>query len=96
MQRKSSRGYIEEELKATNDLSKEKNFGFINFCWRLFKLALILVIIFTFIDKIRHKGYITQAVNFFNEYDIGCKPCNLTCFLFLKKTKINEPKSNGF
>ena len=96
MQRKSSRGCIEEEPKVNNDLSKEKVFDFINLCWRIFKLALILVIIFPFVDKIRHKGYNTQAVNFFNEYDIGCKPCNSTCDLFLNKTKIDEPKSNGF
>ena len=63
MQRKSSRGCIEEEPKVNNDLSKEKVFDFINLCWRIFKLALILVIIFPFIDKIRHKGYITQAIN---------------------------------
>jgi len=96
MQRKSSRGCIEEEPKVNNDLSKEKVFDFINLCWRIFKLALILVIIFPFIDKIRHKGYINQAVNFFNDYDIGCKPCNSTCDLFLNKTKIDEPKNNGF
>jgi len=96
MQRKSSRGCIEEEPKVNNDLSKEKVFDFINLCWRIFKLALILVIIFPFVDKIRHKGYITQAVNFFNEYDIGCKICNSTRDLFLNKRKIDEPKNNGF
>jgi len=97
MQRKSSRGCIEEEPKAaTNDLSKEKVVDFINICWRVVKVVLILVVIFPFIDKIRHKGYINQAVNFFNEYDIGCKPCNSTCDLFLNKMKIDEPKSNGF
>ena len=74
MQRKSSRGCIEEEPKVTNDLSKEKVVDFINICWRVVKVVLILVVIFPFIDKIRHKGYINQAVNFFNEYDIGCKP----------------------
>ena len=96
MQRKSSRGCIEEDPKATNDLSKEKVFDFINLCWRLVKLVVILVIIFPFIDKIRHKGYITQAVNFFNDYDIGCKPCNSTCDLLLNKTKINEQSLTGF
>ena len=96
MQRKSLRGCIEEEPKVTNDLSKEKVVDFINICWRVVKVVLILLVIFPFIDKIRHKGYINQAVNFFNEYDIGCKPCNSTCDLLLNKTKIDEPKSNGF
>ena len=57
MQRKSSRGCIEEEPKAaTNDLSKEKVVDFMNICWRVVKVVLILLVIFLLLIRLDIKA----------------------------------------
>jgi hypothetical protein len=47
----------------------------LNTLWIILKVGIVLLIVFPFLDKLRHKDYITKTLNFINEYDIGCKPC---------------------
>ena len=82
MQRRTTKGNInpdEEEtvVKPTGskDNSKEQLLTLVSILQMGVKIVIILFVVFPFIDKIRHKDYFSRAINFINEYDIGCKPC---------------------
>lgn len=98
MQRRSGRTNIDEEegcvsvKTTTKEISKDQLLSLMNILWTVVKVVLILFVIFPFIDKIRHKDLFSKAVNFINEYDIGCKPC--IC-VGLNRTRIEEEKDKG-
>ena len=98
MQRQTTKGNInpdEEETvvkpTGTKDLSKEQFLSFVSILWTGVKIVLILFVVFPFIDKIRHKDYFSRAINFINEYDIGCKPC--ICPIMFNRTLIRTINS---
>ena len=47
----------------------------LGFVWLGLKILVVVIIVFPFIDKLRHKDLFGKAINLVNEYDIGCKPC---------------------
>ena len=100
MQRRGSRGNInpdeDEPIKAVKekekDYTKDQVMSFVNILWLGLKIILILFVVFPFIDKIRHKDYFSKAINFINDYDIGCKPC--ICANGLNRTMTNEEEKD--
>ena len=49
----------------------------INYIWLILKVAIIFVLLFPFIDKIRQKNYLEKFSGYVNDFDFGCKQC--TC-----------------
>jgi hypothetical protein len=103
--KKQTRGNIanncpdeEEDPKVFDkEISKDQIMSLVNVLWTVIKIALILFVIFPFIDKIRHKDYFSRAVNFINEYDIGCKPCICSDILNRTSNRSDDDKyKTGF
>ena len=72
--------YPEEEYhqtyapKSRDPVSFNFNIVF-NYVWTIAKVALIIVILGPFIDKLRQKEFLSKGLEFINQIDIGCPRC---------------------
>jgi len=86
----------DEEDVSTIKAKKEMNELF-KLVWIVVKITVIIILIFPFLDKLRHKNLLTKFTDLVSEYDIGCSPCYCNC----NNTQGNitqlhqEPKMSG-
>jgi hypothetical protein len=86
----------EEEEEEHNELRGKKQINeILKLVWIVVKITVIIILIFPFLDKLRHKNLLTKFTDLVSEYDIGCSPCycNNTLGNFTKKPE--EIKNTG-
>jgi hypothetical protein len=80
------------EVKAKKQINE-----ILKLVWIVVKITVIIILIFPFLDKLRHKNLLTKFTDLVSEYDIGCSPCYCSCNNTNGNlTKIpEEPKTTG-
>ncbi|MCH7536045.1 MAG: hypothetical protein IH948_09975 [Bacteroidetes bacterium] len=82
----------EDEMYFDDRTLEDSVKNLFRYLWVIMKLIVIFIILCPFLDKLRQKDYVTKAVNFVSEMDIGCKPCvcNQTAVNTTSETSLNS------
>ena len=72
--------YSEEEYPQTYAPKSRDQVGihlgaFLNYAWAIAKIALVILILAPFIDKLRQKDFLSKGLEYINQMDIGCPKC---------------------
>ena len=87
----------DEEENVSEFKAKKQMNELLKLVWIVFKETVIIILIFPFLDKLRHKNLLTKFTDLVSEFDIGCSPCYCNC----NNTQGNitqlhqEPKMSG-
>jgi hypothetical protein len=76
--RRNSKKMEEVDMQQQFDNDSKQFSQFIAIIWFAIKCLLMLLVLYPFLQKVWYKSWFTKLFDLFQEYDLGCKPCNCT------------------